>query len=113
MLILACLHIFVPLLHYNCSVLKRDFYPRYITYSKEEVAVRCIQSVHGFTLDGRSLRWEMATFKIYVLFCILLCRCRDFILQGMLWNHKVLSCLVEKCGMISELLIGNWTIGYR
>ncbi|GMP57510.1 hypothetical protein CsSME_00021574 [Camellia sinensis var. sinensis] len=31
----------------------------YITYSKEEEAVRCIQSVHGFTLDGRSLRWEM------------------------------------------------------
>ncbi|KAI8011166.1 hypothetical protein LOK49_LG06G03300 [Camellia lanceoleosa] len=33
--------------------------------------------------------------------------------SGMLWNHKVLSCLAEKCGMISELLIGNWTIGYR
>jgi hypothetical protein len=29
---------------------------RYITYSKEEEAVRCIQNVHGFLLDGRSLR---------------------------------------------------------
>jgi hypothetical protein len=29
---------------------------RYITYSKEEEAARCIQSVHGFVLDGRSLR---------------------------------------------------------
>lgn len=31
---------------------------RYITYSKEEEAVRCIQSVHGFTLDGRPLKYE-------------------------------------------------------
>ncbi|KAJ8421425.1 hypothetical protein Cgig2_033932 [Carnegiea gigantea] len=29
---------------------------RYITYSKEDEAVRCIQSVHGFILDGRPLR---------------------------------------------------------
>lgn len=29
---------------------------RYITYSKEEEAVRCIQSVHGYVLDGRFLR---------------------------------------------------------
>ncbi|MFS7957800.1 putative RNA recognition motif domain, nucleotide-binding alpha-beta plait domain superfamily [Helianthus anomalus] len=28
----------------------------YITYSKEEEAVRCIQSVHGYVLDGRFLR---------------------------------------------------------
>ncbi|KAK6144507.1 hypothetical protein DH2020_021327 [Rehmannia glutinosa] len=28
----------------------------YITYSKEEEAVRCIQSVHGFVLDSRPLR---------------------------------------------------------
>ncbi|PWA39996.1 nucleotide-binding alpha-beta plait domain, Zinc finger, RING/FYVE/PHD-type [Artemisia annua] len=28
----------------------------YITYSKEEEAVRCIQSVHGYVLDGRYLR---------------------------------------------------------
>lgn len=30
---------------------------RYITYSKEEEAIRCIQSVHGFVLDGRSLKY--------------------------------------------------------
>ncbi|CAL5389139.1 unnamed protein product [Camellia sinensis] len=35
----------------------------YITYSKEEEAVRCIQSVHGFTLDGRSLRACFGTTK--------------------------------------------------
>lgn len=29
---------------------------RYITYSKEEEAVRCIQSVHSFVLEGRTLR---------------------------------------------------------
>ncbi|CAK9177966.1 unnamed protein product [Ilex paraguariensis] len=29
----------------------------YITYSKENEAVRCIQYVHGFVLEGRSLRW--------------------------------------------------------
>nr|GEW28422.1 hypothetical protein [Tanacetum cinerariifolium] len=27
----------------------------YITYSKEEESVRCIQSVHGYVLDGRYL----------------------------------------------------------
>ncbi|KAL7201871.1 hypothetical protein ACSBR1_033547 [Camellia fascicularis] len=35
----------------------------YITYSKEEEAVRCIQSVHGFFLDGRSLRACFGTTK--------------------------------------------------
>ncbi|CAL5425118.1 unnamed protein product [Camellia sinensis] len=35
----------------------------YITYPKEEEAVRCIQSVHGFTLDGRSLRACFGTTK--------------------------------------------------
>ncbi|KAK3036811.1 hypothetical protein RJ639_031289, partial [Escallonia herrerae] len=35
----------------------------YITYSKEEEAVRCIQSVHGFTLDGRPLRACFGTTK--------------------------------------------------
>lgn len=29
---------------------------RYITYSKEEEAILCIQSVHGFVCDGRPLR---------------------------------------------------------
>ena len=29
---------------------------RYITYSKEEEAIRCIQNVHGFILDGRPLK---------------------------------------------------------
>ncbi|GAB4859252.1 hypothetical protein Ancab_010711 [Ancistrocladus abbreviatus] len=35
----------------------------YITYSKEEEAVRCIQSVHGFILEGRSLRACFGTTK--------------------------------------------------
>ena len=32
---------------------------RYITYSKEDEAVRSIQAVHGFVLEGRSLRLEL------------------------------------------------------
>ncbi|KAK4753806.1 hypothetical protein SAY87_001910 [Trapa incisa] len=35
----------------------------YITYAKEEEAIRCIQYVHGFTLDGRSLRACFGTTK--------------------------------------------------
>ncbi|KAM7496671.1 hypothetical protein LguiA_021085 [Lonicera macranthoides] len=35
----------------------------YITYSKEDDAVRCIQSVHGFVLEGRSLRACFGTTK--------------------------------------------------
>ncbi|GER51110.1 RNA binding (RRM/RBD/RNP motifs) family protein [Striga asiatica] len=35
----------------------------YITYSKEEEAVRCIQLVHGFVLDGKPLRACFGTTK--------------------------------------------------
>uniref|UniRef100_A0A5B6ZGY8 CCR4-NOT transcription complex subunit 4 n=1 Tax=Davidia involucrata TaxID=16924 RepID=A0A5B6ZGY8_DAVIN len=35
----------------------------YITYSKEEEAIRCIQSVHGFVLDDNSLRACFGTTK--------------------------------------------------
>ncbi|KAG8390660.1 hypothetical protein BUALT_Bualt01G0106700 [Buddleja alternifolia] len=35
----------------------------YITYSKEEEALRCIQSVHGFILEGRLLRASFGTAK--------------------------------------------------
>ncbi|XP_057526259.1 uncharacterized protein LOC130805500 isoform X1 [Amaranthus tricolor] len=35
----------------------------YITYSKEEEAVRCIQSVHAFILDGRPLKACFGTTK--------------------------------------------------
>ncbi|XP_073054757.1 uncharacterized protein [Primulina eburnea] len=35
----------------------------YITYSKEEEAIRCIQSVNGFTLDGRPLKACFGTTK--------------------------------------------------
>ncbi|KAK4849840.1 hypothetical protein QYF36_001304 [Acer negundo] len=35
----------------------------YITYAKEEEAVRCIQSVHGFVLEGRSLKACFGTTK--------------------------------------------------
>ncbi|PHT54247.1 hypothetical protein CQW23_08709 [Capsicum baccatum] len=41
--------------HDTCSV--------YITYSKEEEAVRCIQSVHGFILEDRYLRASFGTAK--------------------------------------------------
>jgi CCR4-NOT transcription complex subunit 4 len=34
----------------------------YITYSKEEEAIRCIRSVHGFILDGRNLKYVMFSF---------------------------------------------------
>jgi len=39
------------------AVPERFFAPRYITYSKEEEAIRCIQNVHGFVLEGRPLRY--------------------------------------------------------
>ncbi|KAJ9178190.1 hypothetical protein P3X46_010093 [Hevea brasiliensis] len=35
----------------------------YVTYSKEDEAIRCIQSVHGFVLDGRSLKACFGTTK--------------------------------------------------
>ncbi|XP_020547264.1 uncharacterized protein LOC105180209 isoform X2 [Sesamum indicum] len=35
----------------------------YITYSKEEEALRCIQSVHGFVLEDRFLRASFGTAK--------------------------------------------------
>ncbi|TKY67277.1 CCR4-NOT transcription complex subunit 4 [Spatholobus suberectus] len=35
----------------------------YITYSKEEDAIRCIQNVHGFVLEGRPLRACFGTTK--------------------------------------------------
>ncbi|XP_073297475.1 uncharacterized protein [Primulina huaijiensis] len=35
----------------------------YITYSREEEAIRCIQSVHGFVLEGRFLRASFGTAK--------------------------------------------------
>ncbi|KAL9675860.1 hypothetical protein QQ045_004068 [Rhodiola kirilowii] len=35
----------------------------YITYSKEEEAARCIQAVHGFTLEGKPLRACFGTTK--------------------------------------------------
>ncbi|KAL9399169.1 hypothetical protein Peur_008130 [Populus x canadensis] len=35
----------------------------YITYAKEDEAVRCIQSVHSFVLEGRSLRACFGTTK--------------------------------------------------
>lgn len=35
----------------------------YVTYSKEEEAIRCIQSIHGFVLEGRFLRASFGTAK--------------------------------------------------
>jgi RNA recognition motif-containing protein len=39
-------------------LIKVLFCLRYITYSKEDEAIRCIQNVHGFVLEGRPLRYR-------------------------------------------------------
>ncbi|KAL0735212.1 hypothetical protein Bca4012_011422 [Brassica carinata] len=41
----------------------KEYFGQYITYAKEEEAVRCIQAVHGFTLDGKSLKACFGTTK--------------------------------------------------
>lgn len=43
------------------------FVCRYITYLKEDEAIRCIQSVHGFVLDGRSLKYVHLHIFSFVL----------------------------------------------
>ncbi|KAG4395926.1 hypothetical protein GLYMA_19G074150v4 [Glycine max] len=40
-----------------------QFVDKYITYSKEEEAIQCIQNVHGFLLEGRPLRACFGTTK--------------------------------------------------
>ncbi|GAA0141773.1 ubiquitin-protein ligase [Lithospermum erythrorhizon] len=35
----------------------------YVTYSKEQEAIRCIQSIHGFILEGRLLKASFGTAK--------------------------------------------------
>lgn len=55
----ACLFMFLVFLASIGIVLKGLSYhcwARYITYAKEDEAVRCIQAVHNFVLDGKSLR---------------------------------------------------------
>ena len=75
---------------------------RYITYSKEEEAIRCIQNVHGFVLDGRPLRYEY----LYIMYLFMYgmfgpdsCLLVSVHLQGLFWNHKILSCMAAKYGM--------------
>ncbi|KAL0452197.1 UNVERIFIED_CONTAM: putative general negative regulator of transcription C16 [Sesamum latifolium] len=51
----------------------------YITYSKEEEALRCIQSVHGFVLEDRLLRASFGT-------------------------AKYLPCLAEKYGVVQQIV---------
>ncbi|KAG4396985.1 hypothetical protein GLYMA_10G048700v4 [Glycine max] len=41
----------------------KEYFGRYITYFKESEAVRCIQSVHCFVLEGRPLRACFGTTK--------------------------------------------------
>jgi hypothetical protein len=43
-------------LYYYFVLIITKYYSRYITYGKEEEAIRCIQSVHGFILDGKALK---------------------------------------------------------
>lgn len=77
---------------------------RYITYGKEDEAIRCIQSVHGFILDGRPLRWVkkcgISSYESLII-CFTSLKDSNSVMQGMLRNHKILSCMVEECGMVS------------
>lgn len=74
----ACMHMYMYICTQHCKiVLFLDLYmaekllylflkticppscfSRYITFSKEEEAIRCIQSVHGFVLEGNFLRYS-------------------------------------------------------
>ncbi|KAJ1688685.1 hypothetical protein LUZ63_012840 [Rhynchospora breviuscula] len=45
------------------QALANNTFSVYITYSKEEEAIRCIQSVHNFALEGKSLRACFGTTK--------------------------------------------------
>lgn len=47
---------------------------RYITYSKEEEAVRCIQSVHGFVLEGKALKYvNQSSFNCVLSLMAIMC----------------------------------------
>ncbi|XP_009790896.1 uncharacterized protein [Nicotiana sylvestris] len=47
----------------SIQLLTNDTCSVYITYSKEEDAIQCIQFVHGFVLEGRYLRASFGTAK--------------------------------------------------
>ncbi|XP_060184015.1 uncharacterized protein LOC132613799 isoform X1 [Lycium barbarum] len=47
----------------SIQLLTNDTFSVYITYSKEEEAIQCIQSVHGFVLEGMYLRASFGTAK--------------------------------------------------
>ncbi|URE24653.1 RNA recognition [Musa troglodytarum] len=42
---------------------------RYITYAKDEEAVRCIQAVHNFVLEGKSLR-QVVFYVTYAMHAV-------------------------------------------
>lgn len=54
---IPCYSCLLTFINENIAVPERFFAPRYITYSKEEEAIRCIKNVHGFVLEGRPLRY--------------------------------------------------------
>jgi hypothetical protein len=84
-------------------LIKVLFCLRYITYSKEDEAIRCIQNVHGFVLEGRPLRYRYMLLLTHLLmFLVLLIGVLMFLVctfQGLFWNHKILSCMAPKFGM--------------
>ncbi|XP_015073961.1 uncharacterized protein LOC107018096 isoform X4 [Solanum pennellii] len=47
----------------SIQLFTNDTFSVYITYSKEEEAIQCIQSVHGFVLEGMYLRASFGTAK--------------------------------------------------
>ncbi|KAK4356084.1 hypothetical protein RND71_025055 [Anisodus tanguticus] len=47
----------------SIQLFMNDAFSVYITYSKEEEAIQCIQSVHGFVLEGMYLRASFGTAK--------------------------------------------------
>lgn len=56
---------------YLCLLSLIDCYFRYITYTNEEEALRCIHSVHGFILEGRPLRYHNFFSLCHVAYLII------------------------------------------
>jgi len=65
---------YINILIKTLQFLIKGFFSRYITYSKEEEAVCCIQNVHGFVLEGRPLRYKYSLkLVIHGIFSIDFC----------------------------------------
>ncbi|KAJ9543705.1 hypothetical protein OSB04_023412 [Centaurea solstitialis] len=82
----------------------------YITYSKEEEAVRSIQAAHGFVLEGRPLRLERYNVTDMFILLLLYMTTSGLLLQGLFWDHKVLPCMAEEC---VKSVFSRWDMGMR